>query len=78
MTKLSINLNKVALLRNQRDIGYPSVLGAARAVIAAGVCVGDDAVVCPGSVVIKDVGEAMIVAGSPACVTGNAAFDCVR
>ena len=36
MTKLSINLNKVALLRNQRDIGYPSVLGAARAVIAAG------------------------------------------
>lgn len=36
MTKLSINLNKVALLRNQRDIGYPSVVGAARAVIAAG------------------------------------------
>ena len=36
MTKLSINLNKVALLRNQRDIGYPSVLGAAQAVIAAG------------------------------------------
>ena len=36
MTKLSINLNKVALLRNQRDLGYPSVLGAARAVIAAG------------------------------------------
>jgi len=34
--------------------------------------------VCPGSVVIKDVGDAMIVAGSPACVTGNAAFDCVR
>ena len=35
-TKLSVNLNKVALLRNQRDVGYPSVLGAARMVIAAG------------------------------------------
>ena len=35
-TKLSVNLNKVALLRNQRDVGYPSVLEAARMVIAAG------------------------------------------
>jgi pyridoxine 5-phosphate synthase len=35
-TKLSVNLNKVALLRNQRDIGYPSVLEAARLVVAAG------------------------------------------
>jgi len=35
-TKLSVNLNKVALLRNQRDVGYPSVLDAARMVIAAG------------------------------------------
>lgn len=35
-TKLSVNLNKVALLRNQRDIGYPSVLEAARMVVAAG------------------------------------------
>jgi len=35
-TKLSINLNKVALLRNQRDIGYPSVLEAARLIIDAG------------------------------------------
>src|SRR5690606_16951369 len=26
-TKLSVNLNKVALLRNQRDVGYPSVTG---------------------------------------------------
>jgi pyridoxine 5-phosphate synthase len=34
--KLSVNLNKVALLRNQRDIGYPSVLDAARMVVAAG------------------------------------------
>ncbi len=36
MTKLSVNLNKVALLRNQRDIGYPDVLEFARIVIAAG------------------------------------------
>lgn len=35
-TKLSVNLNKVALLRNQRDVGYPSVLEAARMVIEAG------------------------------------------
>lgn len=34
--KLSVNLNKVALLRNQRDVGYPSVLDAARMVVAAG------------------------------------------
>jgi pyridoxine 5-phosphate synthase len=34
--KLSVNLNKVALLRNQRDVGYPSVLEAARMVVAAG------------------------------------------
>jgi pyridoxine 5-phosphate synthase len=35
-TKLSVNLNKVALLRNQRDVGYPSVLDAARLVVQAG------------------------------------------
>jgi pyridoxine 5-phosphate synthase len=35
-TKLSVNLNKVALLRNQRDVGYPSVLEAARLVVYAG------------------------------------------
>jgi pyridoxine 5-phosphate synthase len=35
-TKLSVNLNKVALLRNQRDVGYPSVLDAARLVVRAG------------------------------------------
>jgi pyridoxine 5-phosphate synthase len=34
--KLSVNLNKVALLRNQRDVGYPSVLEAGRMVAAAG------------------------------------------
>lgn len=36
MTKLSVNLNKVALLRNQRDIGYPSVLETAETVLRAG------------------------------------------
>lgn len=35
-TKLSVNLNKVALLRNQRDVGYPSVTAMARVVIDAG------------------------------------------
>ena len=34
--KLSVNLNKVALLRNQRDVGYPSVQGVARTVLDAG------------------------------------------
>lgn len=34
--KLSVNLNKVALLRNQRDVGYPCVVEAARMVAAAG------------------------------------------
>ncbi|MGA1979059.1 MAG: pyridoxine 5'-phosphate synthase [Sedimentisphaerales bacterium] len=36
MTKLSVNLNKIALLRNQRDIGIPNVLQAAETVIKAG------------------------------------------
>lgn len=36
MTKLSVNLNKVALLRNQRHVGYPSVIEAARLVVNAG------------------------------------------
>lgn len=36
MTKLSVNLNKIALLRNQRDIGIPSVIESAKTVIEAG------------------------------------------
>ena len=36
MTRLSVNLNKVALLRNQRDIGIPSVTRMARIAIDAG------------------------------------------
>ena len=35
-TALSVNLNKVALLRNQRDVGYPSVTAAAATCIGAG------------------------------------------
>ena len=36
MTRLSVNLNKVALLRNTRNIGIPSVIRAAEQCIAAG------------------------------------------
>jgi pyridoxine 5-phosphate synthase len=36
MTKLSVNLNKVALLRNARSIGIPSVLEAAQTCVQAG------------------------------------------
>jgi pyridoxine 5-phosphate synthase len=36
LTKLSVNLNKVALLRNARSIGIPSVVSAARTCIRAG------------------------------------------
>src|SRR5262245_47584792 len=36
MTRLSVNLNKVALLRNSRNIGIPSVVRAAEQCIAAG------------------------------------------
>lgn len=36
MTHLSVNLNKVALLRNQRDVGYPAPVEMARVVINAG------------------------------------------
>lgn len=35
-TKLSVNVNKVALLRNQREVGVPSVVGAAVAALEAG------------------------------------------
>jgi pyridoxine 5-phosphate synthase len=36
MTKLSVNLNKVALLRNTRTLGIPSVIQAAQTCIRAG------------------------------------------
>lgn len=36
MTRLSVNLNKVALLRNSRSLGIPGVIRAARIVLGAG------------------------------------------
>ena len=36
MTNLSVNLNRVALLRNSRNIGIPSVTASARTVLTAG------------------------------------------
>jgi pyridoxine 5-phosphate synthase len=36
MTKLSVNLNKVALLRNSRNLGIPSVTGCAQIALDAG------------------------------------------
>ena len=36
MTRLSVNINKVALLRNTRDIGIPNVLKAAETAVRAG------------------------------------------
>ena len=36
MTKLSVNLNKIALLRNQRNIGIPNVIESAKTIIKAG------------------------------------------
>ncbi len=36
MTSLSVNVNKVALIRNSRDIAIPSVTGAARICVDAG------------------------------------------
>ncbi len=35
-TKLSVNLNKIALLRNQRHVGYPDPVAAARTILEAG------------------------------------------
>jgi len=36
MTKLSVNLNKLALLRNQRDVGYPDLVDHAKIILGAG------------------------------------------
>jgi pyridoxine 5-phosphate synthase len=36
MTRLSVNVNKIALLRNARDIGIPSVAEAAHVIVDAG------------------------------------------
>ncbi len=34
--KLSVNLNAIAMLRNRRDLPWPSVTGLGRAALAAG------------------------------------------
>ncbi|MEO0475168.1 MAG: pyridoxine 5'-phosphate synthase [Planctomycetota bacterium] len=36
MTKLSVNVNKIALLRNQRTVGVPSVVGLSQTALDAG------------------------------------------
>lgn len=36
MAKLSVNVNKVALLRNQREVGVPSVIGVSETALEAG------------------------------------------
>ncbi len=36
MTNLSVNLNKLALLRNQRDVGYPDLCDHAKLILDAG------------------------------------------
>lgn len=36
MTHLSVNLNKVALLRNQRDVGYPDLIEHSKLILEAG------------------------------------------
>lgn len=36
MTNLSVNLNKIALIRNQRDVGYPDPIAAGRTILKAG------------------------------------------
>lgn len=36
MTKLSVNVNKIATLRNQRTVGVPSVVGLSRVALQAG------------------------------------------
>ena len=51
MTLLSVNLNKIAVLRNSRGGGEPSVLAAAHAAIEAGVQLGAG---LPGVVVEDD------------------------
>jgi len=38
MTKLSVNINKIALLRNSRNLNIPDVLRAADIVLGAGAC----------------------------------------
>lgn len=76
MTQLSVNLNKIALLRNQRTIGIPSVTRAATLVLQAGA---DGITIHPRPdgrhVRAEDVPElAALLPGWPACefnIEGN-------
>ncbi len=81
----SILTAEVTILTADHDPGDPSFQAAGvrpvlighhvfvgtRAMILAGVTVGDGAVICAGSVVTKSVAAYSIVAGSPARVIGQ-------
>src|SRR3954471_21126172 len=77
MTQLSVNLNKVALLRNSRTLGIPSVTRCAEIALAAGArgitvhprpdarhIRGDD-VVALSAVVARHAGAEFNVEGNP-------------
>lgn len=75
MTKLSVNVNKIALLRNQRDLDIPSVVNLSRICLAAGA-VGitvhprpDQRHIRPGDV--WDVAELTRQAGAEFNIEGN-------
>ncbi|MDD4993346.1 MAG: DapH/DapD/GlmU-related protein [Paludibacter sp.] len=64
-------INKNQLIREQRDINLPIVIGndvwiGAKAIILAGVTIGDGAVIAAGAVVTKDVAAYTVVGGVPA------------
>jgi pyridoxine 5-phosphate synthase len=75
MTKLSVNVNKIALLRNQRDLDIPSVVRLSRVCLQAGA-VGitvhprpDQRHIRPGDV--WDVQELTLQAGAEFNIEGN-------
>lgn len=65
------SIDKNQLIREQSDINLPIVIGndvwiGAKAVILAGVTIGDGAVIAAGAVVTKDVDAYTVVGGIPA------------
>jgi len=75
MTQLSVNVNKIALLRNQRDLDIPSVVNLSRVCLAAGA-VGitvhprpDQRHIRPGDV--WDLAELTAQAGAEFNIEGN-------